>query len=149
MDKPPGQTEILKAAKFYEQRTAQVSITSALENEREAALQLIACQALFMYLSRDIDAGSQVYERALAQLKLHHADRGVESEMLWVDYVKLLYNHANTSTAFKPAALRHVLRRALELFPNNTVFLGLFIWNERRTKIYGRVREFFTSALDR
>ncbi|ORZ00282.1 NRDE-2, necessary for RNA interference-domain-containing protein [Syncephalastrum racemosum] len=148
-NKAPGQTEILKAAKFYEQRTAQVSIISALEHEREAALQLIACQALFVYLSRDIDAASQIYERAIVQLEAQHAERGVESEMLWVDYVKLLYNHARTSAHFKPAALRRVLQRALDLFPNNTVFLGLFIWNERRTKIYGRVRDFFTSALDR
>lgn len=166
---PPSKPKILKArqvriymggfllgntcsfcVQFFSQKAAQFSVLSPSKDEASAAYHYHACYALFQYLTQGIDAGSEVYEQLLQYIQERHAERGFESESIWVSYAELLYRHAtNGFGGYKPGQLRKILERAVALFPNNTIFLGLFIWNEARTKLYNRVRIHFTKALER
>ncbi|KAG1083709.1 hypothetical protein G6F42_022106 [Rhizopus arrhizus] len=67
--------------------------------------------------------------------------------MVWVEYATLLYRHATTSTSYKPGLLRQAMEQALALFPNNTIFLGFYIWNESKTKIFNRVQHMLNDAV--
>ena len=55
----------------------------------------------------------------------------------------------NTSTLFQPRVLRNVLERALSIFSSNVIFLSLYLANEERSKIAGRVRSQLDMALAR
>jgi hypothetical protein len=45
--------------------------------------------------------------------------------------------------------LRQTMERALILFPNNTIFLAFYIWNESKTKINNRVQKLLNTMLTR
>lgn len=108
---------------------------------------MIGCSALFEYLSSGLDSACLVYQHALDYIKERQAERGYESEIIWIDYATLLYKHATTSTSYKPGLLRQAMEYALVLFPNNTMFLGFYIWNESKTKIYNRVQHLLNDAV--
>ncbi|KAI7885758.1 DUF1740-domain-containing protein [Lichtheimia hyalospora FSU 10163] len=145
----PSNAQILKAHNYYMQKTAQVNILVGSEHDTTIAHHYNVCYALLQYITRGVEAASEVYERGLEYIKERQAERGFESEVLWVAYARLLYQHAvEGGIGYKPSQMRVLLERALALFPNNTIFISLHVWNETRTKIYNRVRKFFTQALD-
>ena len=117
----------------------------------DLAYHYTICYALLQYLTRGMDEAAAIYDQALEYIRERHAERGFESEILWVAYTKLRYKHVvmNTRSGYKPGQLRELLQRAMELFPNNTVFIGLYVWNEARTKLYNRVRTMFVKSLER
>jgi hypothetical protein len=45
-----------------------------------------------------------------------------------------------TTRPFRPGLLRQLMTNSLELFPQNSIFLSLYTWNESRLRIYDRVR---------
>lgn len=52
---------------------------------------------------------------------------------------QLVYHHGLRGSL--PAKLkRDVLEEAIQLFPNNTQFLSLYLWGETHGRVYGRVR---------
>lgn len=53
---------------------------------------------------------------------------------------RLCYHHNTTSRSFQAATLREILDPAIRVFPDNTAFLNLYVWNEARTRIDNRVR---------
>ncbi|KAI9025805.1 NRDE-2, necessary for RNA interference-domain-containing protein, partial [Phycomyces nitens] len=146
----PTPTQILRAKEFFSQKTMQMSTLSDSDKEDRIARCYNVCYALFEYLTFGLEAACAVYEQALLYIKDHQAERGFASETMWIAYAELLYRHATRGYGgHKPIILREAMERALQLFPNNTLFLGLFIWNEARTRIHNRVRNFFGLALDK
>ena len=128
----------------------QVSTLSESYSERSLARWLVSCSALFEYLSSGLDSACLVYERALEYIKSRQAERGYESEMIWIEYAGFLYNHATNRSdglGHKPGLLRQLMERAIDLFPNNTMFLSFYIWNETKTKIMNRVQTLFNKTL--
>ncbi|KAI9489261.1 NRDE-2, necessary for RNA interference-domain-containing protein [Zychaea mexicana] len=147
----PSSAQLLRAQRFYAQKTSQLSqLTAGTENEMDAAYHYIICYALFQLLTQDINEASNEFEHALEYIQERHAERGFESELLWVAYAKLTFQNVamNRRAGYKPGHLRHLLNRALILFPNNTVFIGLYVWNEAKTKLYNRVRSMFAKSLE-
>ncbi|KAI8968975.1 NRDE-2, necessary for RNA interference-domain-containing protein [Mycotypha africana] len=145
-------------AKYFLQKLAHVSTIAVNYAEREAAINFTRCYALFEYLSGGLDSACLIYEHALKYLVESKAEKGYESEMIWIDYATLVYQHARNVTIksgnsgddlYKPSRLRQLMERALALFPNNTIFLSFYIWNESRTKIYNRVQQLLSNALHR
>jgi hypothetical protein len=106
---------------------------------------------LFEYLSSGLDSACLIYERALGYIRERQAERGYESEMIWADYASLLYRDASSTmnSGYKPGMLRQTMERALALFPNNTMFLSFYIWNESKTKIYNRVQHLLNDILNK
>ncbi|KAI9250894.1 NRDE-2, necessary for RNA interference-domain-containing protein [Phascolomyces articulosus] len=147
----PSNAQILKVQRFYEQKTSQLSmLTGSTKQEMDISFHYTICYALFQFLTRGITEASNVFEHALEYIEERHAERGFESEVLWVAYAKIVYKNIsmNHRKGYKPGHLRYLLQRALLLFPNNTVFIGLYVWNEARTKLYNRVRSMFTSSIE-
>ncbi|CEP11433.1 hypothetical protein [Parasitella parasitica] len=144
---PPTSTLILKTREYFSQKLAQLSTLSQSQSERHIAVSMVGCSALFEYLSSGLDSACLVYRHALDYIKDRQAERGYESEVVWIDYATLLYRHAATSTSYKPGSLRQAMEHALALFPNNTIFLAFYIWNESKTKIYNRVQHLLNDAV--
>lgn len=114
------------------------------------AYELLQCHALFEYLVRGVDAAGQVYQQVFDYLTENQIDRSFISEKIWVSHVELLYQHTiRKDSGFQPGKLRQATKQGLALFPNNTILLGLFIWNESKTWIYNRVQDFFATTLSR
>lgn len=110
---------------------------------------MVSCYALFEYLASGLDGATLIYEHTLDYIKERQAERGYESEVIWVEYAGLLYYHASTQKNYKPSVLREVMERALVLFPNNTMFLAFYIWNESKTKINNRVQKLLNTMLNK
>ncbi|CAO0790696.1 unnamed protein product [Mucor circinelloides] len=144
---PPTSTLILKTREYFSQKLAQLSTLSDSPSERQIAIHMVGCCGLFEYLSSGLESACLVYQHALDYIKERQAERGYESEMVWVEYATLLYRHATTSTSYKPGLLRQAMEQALALFPNNTIFLGFYIWNESKTKIFNRVQHMLNDAV--
>lgn len=101
-------------------------------------------RALLQYLSHDQDVVTvfPVYDSLTQELE-RRGLTGPQSamyELCLMSKARLLYHHAKTAKMFKMKIMRDVLEKALKCFPNNSVFLGLYAWNEGRTKIENRVR---------
>jgi len=70
---------------------------------------------------------------------------GCEVEEAYQLLVRLIYLHAKRHPS--PASLlRDVLESAIDLFPNNTTFLSLYLWGETGGRVYGRIQR-LTSKL--
>lgn len=59
--------------------------------------------------------------------------------------VKIIFAH-NSRHSSPATLMRGVLERAIELYPNNTIFLSLYLWGEGSRRVYGNVHR-LTSRL--
>ncbi|EGE85644.1 hypothetical protein BDDG_08589 [Blastomyces dermatitidis ATCC 18188] len=102
----------------------------------------VECLALLLYLATrlDIDAAMNVYGTSHSRLVEHRLENTEFGELLLQAKAKLLYHHATSTKIYKPALLRSELTDSISRFPQNTLFLSLFTWNESRFRIEDRVR---------
>lgn len=105
-------------------------IPEALWKVREAwtrlgvLLELLTSHSLPPLLTAPLEAGSVV------------------RESMAVASLGMLYHHISTlKSPTRPAVLRERLEKAVELFPNNTILLGMFLEMQRGQGLWGRVRE--------
>ena len=70
----------------------------------------------------------------------------VSHELLLQSAARLLVHHARIGP-FRPALIREHLTRFLNFFPQNTMFLSLYTWNESRLRIDNRVRNMLLSTV--
>ena len=106
-------------------------------------------QALFEYLTQGVEAACGVFETIWTYYTDRGVHRSIDNEVLLVAYARMLYRHSAKRGAYKASIMRQMLTRSLELFPNNTILLSLFMWNEARTKIENRVRQQVNLAIER
>ncbi|KAJ3299178.1 hypothetical protein HK104_009782 [Borealophlyctis nickersoniae] len=149
----PSPTRILKAKKVFSQRTQSLMAACELAVVTKLSrltIDTMACYALFEYLTQGVEDACKMYDQSLEAVHARaNGEATVLEELVFEEYVRLLFRHATGGGAFKPSTLRDVLERAMERFPNNTIFLSLYGWNEARTKIQNRVRRFLDSQLAR
>jgi len=63
-------------------------------------------------------------------------------ESLTVASLKMLFHHVVTlRSATRPQVLRERLERAVEVYPDNTVIIGMFLEMQKGRGVWGRVRE--------
>ncbi|KAL8943211.1 MAG: hypothetical protein Q9216_001199 [Gyalolechia sp. 2 TL-2023] len=55
-------------------------------------------------------------------------------------FARLLYTHVIHKRPFSPVTIRSFLAESITVFPQNTIFLSLYAWNESRFRIDDRVR---------
>jgi len=79
---------------------------------------------------------------------LQNRNQGFSSahELLLQSATRLLYLHARNGP-FRPALLRQYLTSFLTSFPQNTIFLSLYTFNESRLRIENRVRTILNSTI--
>lgn len=101
-------------------------------------------RALLEYLfhDRDVVTALPVYDSLIQELERRGltGSQSAVHELCLMSKARLLYYHATTAKMSKMKIMRDILEKALTWFPNNSVFLGLYAWNEGRTKIENRVR---------
>jgi len=87
-------------------------------------LELLMGHSLPSFLTAPLEAGSAV------------------QESMAVASLGMLYHHISTlKSPTRPAVLRERLEKAVELFPNNTILLGMFLDMQKGQGLWGRVRE--------
>lgn len=130
-------TRIVKARKIYQQKFTEVKATIF-------SVHFIQCYALFEYLTLGLDAACEIYKKSLNTFE---EETPLHEEIL-LCFSKLVYKHSLTSPT-PPGRLRNILLNALDIYPNNFVFLNLFVENESRSQMANRIRTFFSEALSR
>lgn len=122
------------------------------------AIVYAECIALLDYLSSRSDLETQSNDQgdinaalsAYSSFSQTLINRGLASstphELLLQSTARLLYHHARIGP-FRPALLREHLTSFLTLFPQNTIFLSLYAFNESRLRIDNRVRSILLSTI--
>ncbi|KAI7957432.1 hypothetical protein MJO28_004527 [Puccinia striiformis f. sp. tritici] len=99
----------------------------------------------FEYITEGFEAGCSAYEFSLKAL--NGLDSPAEEEELWLSYSKLIYQQIVDHQRFKPIQIREILQRAIVKFPNNSIFLAIFAFNESKMKIQNHTRRLIDSIL--
>lgn len=135
--------------------TASLRVQNVLRESQQSSLahrkgqvytSYTDCLALFLYLANDsLDAAIEVYASAVSKLRdLPWEEENLKvftAELLHQARARLLYFHVERKGKFKPSQIHNLLKESISLFPHNTIFLSLFMWNESRFPIFDRIRD--------
>jgi len=131
--------------------TSLLRTKQALTSSRDHFLSLalpthsyIACDLLtllsYLSSSRSLKAAQSALADQLQALSTRFPPTSAAHELLHQTFARLLHHHATNIPLFKPATIREALTASIALFPQNTIFLSLYAWNESRFRIDDRVR---------
>ena len=114
-------------------------LSLSLPSHSVAASDLLV---LLSYLtsSQSLSATQSTFSTQLTALSTHFQPTPLPHELLHQSFARLLHHHATHIPLFKPATIREALAISIALFPQNTIFLSLYAWNESRFRIDDRVR---------
>ena len=129
----------------------QAHISQALVDTRDHMISLssyshatlaIECLMLFAYLrnGQSLSAATSAFKSNIALLSTPVSPTSSNHEYLHQSFGRLLYYHATHTHLFKPADIRSLLAESIAQFPQNTIFLSLYGWNEARFRIDDRLR---------
>ena len=113
----------------------------SLNKYRHASLAM-ECLFLFSYLRSSLLLAISTFKSNLALLSTNSAN-----EHLHQSFAQLLYHHTTHTHSFKPADVRSLLAESIAQFPQNTIFLSLYAWNEARFRIDDRVRSIVNNVV--
>ncbi|KAL6720435.1 hypothetical protein ACLMJK_002357 [Lecanora helva] len=137
-DQSPSSSKILRAER---------ALTSTRDHllslgQYRLAVHAIDCFVLFTYLksSSPLSAAASVFKSNCAYLKTYISHTNLYHELLHQSFARLLYHHITHTHIVKPADIRSLLTESITYFPQNTIFLSLYAWNEARFRIDDRVR---------
>lgn len=139
----------LQNIQFFAQKISYLTTLAVSEHDYNNAHQYFVSQALFEYLTQGVEAACGVFDSIWTYYTDRGVHRSIDNEVLLVAYARMLYRHSAKRGVYKASIMRKMLTRSLELFPNNTILLSLFMWNEARTKIENRVRQQVNQAIER
>ncbi|TBU34597.1 NRDE-2, necessary for RNA interference-domain-containing protein [Dichomitus squalens] len=127
-----GGIAVLRAKRHLQ--TLLTQLATASWKEREAWIKLAA---LLELLTSSPQSALALFDSYLSALQ----PRSPAHESLTVASLALLYNHATVlKSATPPALLRERVEKAVEVYPNNTAILGIFLEAQKGQGIWGRVR---------
>lgn len=100
------------------------------------------CLILLAYLSRgqSLSAATSVFKSNIAIISTHFSSTSSNHEYLHQTFARLLHYHTTHTHMFKPSDVRLFLAETIAQFPQNTIFLSLYAWNEARFRIDDRLR---------
>lgn len=124
--------QILRARSGLEERCQQRVIP-----EWKFRLKWIKLRILLELLVGTFEAATGVAERHLGS----EEGGNIQHESLTVASLIVFYHHTVTlRNNAPPAVLRELVQKALDVYPSNTVVLGLFLECEKGEGVWGRVR---------
>ena len=98
----------------------------------------------------NITAAIEVFNHFSQKLQQIFKDRNISDrsshELFLQSAARLLHHHASIGP-FRPALLREHLTTYLTLFPQNTMFISLYAFNESRLRVDNRVRNILSSTI--
>lgn len=100
------------------------------------------CLILFEYLKNTstLSAATAAFTANLRLLSINFAGNESSEASLRQSFARLLHHHATHEHLFKPSDIRVLLTESVTRFPQNTIFLSLYMWNETRFRLDDRVR---------
>lgn len=139
------------SAQLHVNPTSLLRTKQALTSSRDHFVSLalpthsyIACHLLtllsYLSSSRLLEAAQSAHANQLQALSTRFPPISSAHELLHQSFARLLHYHATNIPLFKPATIREALTASIALFPQNTIFLSLYAWNESRFRIDDRVR---------
>ncbi|XP_053406186.1 nuclear exosome regulator NRDE2-like [Mercenaria mercenaria] len=114
----------------------------ACELSKEQFLKLIWCHGLFVYCKSGLSSSLDIYSSVITSLANCSENLSNIQRRLYEDQLKLIVFHMSTSSS-PLHILRERLDIALQRFPDDPVFLLLFVDVERKSRISGRFNLFF------
>ncbi|OQD74579.1 hypothetical protein PENDEC_c010G06885 [Penicillium decumbens] len=104
------------------------------------------CLALLLYIvEASFDASLDVYASAVLKLRdlpvQEESMKAFTAELVHQSRARLIYFHVQRKGKFKPVQIHNIFKESISLFPHNTLFLSLFMWNEARFPIFDRIRD--------
>lgn len=105
------------------------------------------CIALARYISDKslLDGPLDTYVSAILNLgnlpPEQHKFKAFATELLHQARGRVIYFHVSQKRQFRPRQLEILLRESVSLFPHNTMFLALFMWNDSRFSMLDRIRD--------
>ena len=102
----------------------------------------IECLILFAYLrnAQSLSAATLAFKSNIALVSTYISSDSSNHEYLHQSLARLIHYHATRTHFFKPSDIRSLLAESIAQFPQNTIFLSLYAWNETRFRIEDRVR---------
>ncbi|KAF8425864.1 NRDE-2, necessary for RNA interference-domain-containing protein [Tirmania nivea] len=138
----------LRAKRFLQEEQDRLVSLGLLEYAFAYNEAMALMEYLFSAESPTLDVSSSlsIYDSLLKELR----DRGLSNSRqyeigLMNGKIRLLYHHSRTSRLFRMALLREALEEAIvEVYQSgrkvNTLLWSLYAWNEGRSRIEGRIR---------
>ncbi|DAA76632.1 TPA_exp: Uncharacterized protein A8136_7309 [Trichophyton benhamiae CBS 112371] len=138
-------TELLKARRYL----SDIQAHGLTFRNPDIFVYATDCLALLLYLTQDqaLSEALEVYDNAEQRLEPQKQDRAAFLEPVHQAKARLLYHHTIENRVYKPAQVREELYKSVLLFPQNTIFLSLFAFNEARFRIENRVRSLLTRQI--
>lgn len=136
---PATSVQVLRARQYFANQLSQANSENSPQSLFRHRISITFCSVLLEQLFSGLDSGLSLINTQLQHLRLEGEGSAEEEELLALQ-AKLLFRHSHSKTASKPSQMRSLLEDAIERFPNNSIFLSLYLSNEMRTKIEGRVR---------
>ncbi|KAJ6126606.1 hypothetical protein N7523_002218 [Penicillium sp. IBT 18751x] len=135
--------------------TSMLRIQSLLNEFQERALayrkpqvytSYTDCLALLLYVVEgSFEASLNIYVSAVLKLRSLPVQeenmKAFTAELLHQSRARLIYFHVERKGNFKPIQIHNLLKESISIFPHNTLFLSLFMWNEARFPIFDRIRD--------
>ncbi|XP_058847690.1 nuclear exosome regulator NRDE2-like isoform X1 [Acipenser ruthenus] len=153
---------ILKARKAYEYAFLGCLTESSLlcdstvaTMRADVAVSLVACFALFQYLTVGIEAADRVYMQALEKTSELFLHKKTEITNLWTQPTELetltlmrsvLLRYHMKVNVYPLGPLRETLTSALKRFPGNHSLWRLYVQTENKYHNASRARRFFDSV---
>ncbi|OOQ87020.1 hypothetical protein PEBR_19011 [Penicillium brasilianum] len=130
--------------KRYLQQAAQQALANG---QLHLYMAYTDCIALARYISDKslLDGPLDTYVSAILNLgnlpPEQHKFKAFATELLHQARGRVIYFHVSQKRQFKPRQLEILLRESVSLFPHNTMFLALFMWNDSRFSMLDRIRD--------
>lgn len=135
--------------------TSMLRVQSLLREFQERALayrkpqvyvSYTDCLALLLYIVEgSFETSLNVYTSAVLKLRdipeQEESLKAFTAELLHQSRARLIYFHVERKRNFKPIQIHSLLKESISIFPHNTLFLSLFMWNESRFPIFDRIRD--------
>ena len=132
----------------------QQALTASRDHFLSLCLPLHSCitsilLVLLSYLSssRTLENAHSTFTHNFSLLSTRFPSTSTPHELLHQTFARLLHYHATHVPLFKPAFIRKALAASIALFPQNTIFLSLYAWNESRFRINDRVRSIIADVV--
>ncbi|KAH8925517.1 DUF1740-domain-containing protein [Atractiella rhizophila] len=145
----PSSVSILQARQRFTDLLTATYISDQDMSLRRNRTNICISRALFLYLWRKSpEEVEDEIEQHIQRLRaLEDPATGVEEEEVSVWYAKFMWYLEKEKTGFDRSQVRSFLEKAIDRWPNNTIFLTLFLRNEVRSSYHNRFPKLLESKV--
>ncbi|KAH9824981.1 NRDE-2, necessary for RNA interference-domain-containing protein [Melampsora americana] len=141
----PAATVLLRTRRAFTSRISTVFHSDVPQDMIRQRVSDATAFATLQYTTEGFEPACEVFETTIKAIE--DLNSLAEEEELWMNYCRMIYQHIQKHRSYKPFELRTILKRSVEKFRNNSVFLALFAFNESRMKIDNETRRLIEGCL--